>query len=159
MHFCFLPLDGVKLFPTVEICLLSTISSSSTQISKMHHSTLQTNEVLSCKSVIILCSAEGLIVQTAPVWSFAEAVDVSALWWQKQQHFLCLCAVVGLARATKQTNIIVSVVSRNVNCGYFSMLVSKLLLVCLGTVNTMIYGFEIMGCNVIWQQYQWERII
>lgn len=66
LYFCFPPLDGDKLFPTVGIGLLSITSTSCMQISNMHHSALQTNEVLSCKSVIILCSAKGCIVQTLP---------------------------------------------------------------------------------------------
>lgn len=124
MHFCFLPLEGVKWFPTAGICLFSA-TSSSTQYTQMHHSFLQTNEVLSCKSVIVLWSAEGVIVQTVPIWGFLGSVDVSALWWQKWQSGF---SVVSSARATKQTNIIVSVSSRNVNCGIFQ----TTLLVCLG---------------------------
>lgn len=157
MHFCFLPLDGVKLFPTAGICLLSTTNSSSAQISKIHHGTLQTNEGLSCESVIIFWSAEGVIVQTLPIWGFAGSVDVSALWWLKWQSVFSVSVPSGQLSKSHKTDkhYCLSCIKECELWHFFQ----SILLVCLGILHTMIYGLGVMGCNMMWSQCQWERII
>lgn len=142
MHFSFLPLDGVKLFPTAGICLLSATSSPSTQISKMHHGPLQTNEVLSCKSVIILWGAEGVIVQTVPVWGFAGSVDVSALWWQKSQSVFSVSVPSGqLSKSHKTDKHYCLSCIKECELWHFS----KRPFSVSGYTHTMIYGLDIKG--------------
>lgn len=153
MHFFFLPLDGVKLFPTEGICLLSTTSSPSTQISKIHHGTLQTNEVLSCKSVIMLWSTEGVIVQTVAIWCFAGSVDVSALWWQKWQSGFSVSVPSGqLSKSHKTDKHYCLSCIKECKLWHFS----KRPVSVSGYIHTMIYGLGIMGCNVMWSPFQWE---
>lgn len=119
MHFFFPPLEGDKLFPTAGICLISAADSSSTQICKMQPGALQTNEVLSCKSVIILWSTNGLLFSLYPSEVLGLLMFQLFDGRSDSQCFQSLCPVVSLARATEQTNIIVSVATRNVNCGIF----------------------------------------
>lgn len=60
------------------------------------------------------------------------------------QSFQSLCPVVSIARAAKETNIIVSVASRNVNRGIFFF--QSMLLVHA----QMIYGLEVTGFVLMW---------
>lgn len=84
----------------------------------------------SCESVIILWSAEGVIVPQYPSEVLQDLLMFHLFDGRSDSWcFQSLCPVVSLARATKQTNIIVSVASRNVSCGLFQ----SMLLVCLAT--------------------------
>lgn len=131
MHFCFLPLDGVKLFPTEGICLLRTASSSSTQISKTHRGTLQTNEVLSCKSVIILWSVEGVIVQAVTRLRFSRVCwCFSPLMAEVTVRVFRLCAQWSAQQEPQNRQTLLSQLHQGMRIVAFFQ---SILLVCLGT--------------------------
>lgn len=151
MHFCFLPLEGVKLFPTASFQQAAPLQHRSTECT-----TALCRQMKFCHAKVSPSSGllKGLLFRRYP----SEVLQGLLMFHlfdgrSDSQCFQSLCPVVSLARATRQTNIIVSVASRNVNCGIFS----KHPVSVSGYVHAMIYGSGIMGCNVMWSQCQWER--
>lgn len=68
----------------------------------------------------MLCSAEGVIVQAVPSEDLRDLLMFRFFDGRNDnQGFESLCPVDSAGRATQHTNIIVSVTSRNVNCGIF----------------------------------------